>query len=39
MKIPSFSDFKAQLDIEAAAYDFENALTAFTAGNSLPFSA
>ena len=39
MKIPSYSDFKAQLDIEAAAYDFENALTAFTAGNSLPFSA
>lgn len=39
MNIPSFADFKAQIDTEAATYDFEQALTAVIAGGSLPFSA
>lgn len=39
MNIPSFAEFRAQIDMEAAAYDFEQALSAFIAGGSLPFSA
>lgn len=39
MNIPSFADFKEQIDIESATYDFEQALAAVIAGDSLPFSA
>lgn len=39
MNIPSFADFKAQIDTEAATYDIDQALAAVIAGNSLPFSA
>ena len=38
MNIPSFADFKAKIDIESATYDFEQALAAVIAGDSLPFS-
>ena len=38
MNIPSFADFKEQIDIESATYDFEQALAAVIAGDSLPFS-
>ena len=39
MNFPSFADFNAQIDIESATYDFEQALAAVIAGDSLPFSA